>query len=287
MSIRLRLTLLYSTILALTLIAFSVVLYLTLSRVTFNALRDQLLAEARTLVVASQLRRGGIALPATKFSASDTFVQTLTVDGAVEDRTENLYGYDLPLSDEGMRAVQAGNTWVEPGAIQGERLLIYTTPVNIYGRSFGFLQVARSLEERDRSLRTLQTILLFGGGVATVSAFGIGWLLAGTALRPVTRMTHTARAIGDARDFGRRVDYHGPPDEVGRLATTFNSMLTELEAAYRQVEQALHAQRRFVGDASHELRTPLTTIRGNIGLLQRDPPIEEHDRAAALADMVD
>ena len=287
MSIRLRLTLLYSVILALTLIAFSALLYLTLSRVTSNALRDQLVAEARTLIAASELRRGSIALPATRFSASDTFVQTLALDGSVEDRTANLYGYSLPLSAEGMRAVQDGKTWVEPGSIQGERLLIYTTPVDLLGRSFGILQVARSLEERDRSLTALQTVLLLGGGVATVVAFGVGWVLAGLALQPVTRITHTARAIGAGRDFGQRVDYAGPPDEVGRLATTFNNMLGELEAAYRQVEQALQAQRRLVGDASHELRTPLTTIRGNLGLLQREPPIAREDREAALADMVD
>jgi signal transduction histidine kinase len=64
-------------------------------------------------------------------------------------------------------------------------------------------------------------------------------------------------------------------------------MLTQLQAAYRQVEQALLAQRRFVADASHELRTPLTTIRGNLGLLQREPPISDDDRLEVLADMVE
>ena len=54
-------------------------------------------------------------------------------------------------------------------------------------------------------------------GLVTVLAFGIGWLLAGTALRPINRITQTAQAIGAARDFGRRVAYSGPPDEVGRL----------------------------------------------------------------------
>jgi signal transduction histidine kinase len=49
----------------------------------------------------------------------------------------------------------------------------------------------------------------------------------------------------------------------------------------------LQAQRRFVADASHELRTPLTTIRGNIGLLRREPPINAEDRADILADTVD
>jgi len=83
------------------------------------------------------------------------------------------------------------------------------------------------------------------------------------------------------------VDYRGPPDEVGQLATTFNGMLQELQGAYRQTERTLQQQRRFVADASHELRTPLTTIRGNLGLLQRQPPIAEDDERAVLSDMVD
>jgi signal transduction histidine kinase len=83
------------------------------------------------------------------------------------------------------------------------------------------------------------------------------------------------------------VQHTGPPDEVGQLATTFNAMLAELESAQRQLEQSLDSQRRFVADASHELRTPLTTVRGNIELLRRDPPLETPERADVLADTKD
>jgi signal transduction histidine kinase len=147
------------------------------------------------------------------------------------------------------------------------------------------VQIARALTDQEQSLRTLRGLLVGGSIIVTVVAFGAGWLLAGTALRPIDRITQTAATIGDERDFGRRVHHSGPVDEIGRLATTINAMLEELQSAYRQVEQALLAQRRFVADASHELRTPLTTVRGNLGLLQRDPPISEDDRVAVLDDM--
>jgi len=71
------------------------------------------------------------------------------------------------------------------------------------------------------------------------------------------------------------------------LATTFNAMLTELQAAYQQVEQSLQQQRKFVADVSHELRTPLTTLRGNLALLRRKPSISDEDRADILDDMAD
>ena len=105
------------------------------------------------------------------------------------------------------------------------------------------------------------------------------------SLRPIHRLTETARAIGAARDFSRRVEHTGPDDEVGRLAKTFNAMLAELQAAYQQVEQTLEMQRRFVADVSHELRTPLTTLNGNVELLRREPPISAGDQTEVLSDM--
>jgi signal transduction histidine kinase len=118
-------------------------------------------------------------------------------------------------------------------------------------------------------------------------AFGIGWFLAGIMLRPIHRITQTAKAIGEERDFSRRVDYSGPQDEVGQLASTFNSMLARLQDAFQKVEHSLQMQRDFVADVSHELRTPLTTLRGNLGLLRRDPPAPPDEQADILNDMVD
>ena len=106
-------------------------------------------------------------------------------------------------------------------------------------------------------------------------------------LRPIHRITQTAQQIGEERDFTRRVAYTGPQDEVGQLANTFNQMLTRLQDAYQKMEHALHMQRDFVADVSHELRTHLTTLRGNIGLLQRNLPAPPEEQSDILADMLD
>jgi signal transduction histidine kinase len=136
-------------------------------------------------------------------------------------------------------------------------------------------------------LHTLQSSLLTGSLFAVLFALGSGWFLAGASLRPIDQLTRTARMIGTEQNFNRRVQYNGPNDEVGRLATTFNSMLSALDTAYQQVAQALQAQRSFIADASHELRTPLTTLRGNLALLQREPPISPDDRQAVMKDIID
>ena len=287
MSLRLRLTLLYSAILATTLIAFGALLYVTLSRATLNLVAERLADEAQQLIAAREFQLNRIVLPARKFVTSETFVQTRSLDGQVTDRTDNLSDFILPLSDTALATLDRGKAATETAVVGDERLLVYTRVLKVGGQPLGMVQVARSIEAQDQALRSLRGILIAASALATLIAFGVGWVLSGTALRPINRITQTAQAIGNSRDFSRRLDYRGPVDEVGRLATTFNGMLEELQAAYRQEEQALRAQRRFVADASHELRTPLTTIRGNIGLLQRDPPISDDDRVAALADMAD
>jgi signal transduction histidine kinase len=82
------------------------------------------------------------------------------------------------------------------------------------------------------------------------------------------------------------VDYHGPNDEIGQLATTFNAMLARLHQAYQRVSQALSLQRQFVADVSHELRTPLTTVRGNLELLRRGGAPHAREQTDILNDLV-
>lgn len=288
MSIRLRLTLLYSGLLALTLIVLGVVLIVTISRVTFSTIESALAAEAQSLV--SRAVRPDFdheRYDTRRIAAPETYVQARGPDGAILSRTSNLGEFDLPIDKDRLASAQNGAAWTEVVSTDNGRLFILNQPVVIRGQFAGVVQFARSLAEQDEALETLRNALIVGSLFVVALAFIIGWVLSGAALRPIQRITDTAHVIGLQHDFDRRVDYHGPPDEVGQLATTFNGMLNELQGAYRQTEQALQSQRRMVADASHELRTPLTTIRGNLGLLQRQPPISTEDEAAVMTDLVD
>ncbi len=289
MSIRLRLTLLYSTILVSTLVLFSVTTYVTVSRILLDFQQNALVEEATQILAQGVFTFTVIETPRGRIAVPETYVQVRTLDGEVADKSPNLGGFTLPLSDEGLQRLRSGEakSWTEAVSTGDGRLLVYSKPFRFPGQSAGILQVARSLAEQDRALGALKWALTVGAGLATIAAFGIGWGLAGLSLRPINRITQTAQEIGAQRDFSRRVQYSGPSDEIGSLATTFNTMLTELQAAYRQVEQSLQAQQRFVADASHELRTPLTTIRGNVALLRRNPPISEEDRVAVLQDVAE
>lgn len=285
MSIRLRLTLLFSSILALTLIVSTGLLYVAVARITLGVQKDTLKDNHAAISTSRGFDLSRIEMPRGKPMSPDTLAQTRSADGTIVDASENLGALELPLSDERREQVLAGRPTTQVITLDGDRFMVYSKVVRSRGEPVGILQVARSLGETDQTLTTLRNSLLVGIVVVTLLAFGLGWLFAGTALRPIDRIGQAARRIGDARDFRRRVDDSGPRDEIGRLASTINAMLAELQVAHDQTERALDAQRRFVADASHELRTPLTTIRGNVELLQRDPPIPAEEQAAVLVDI--
>jgi signal transduction histidine kinase len=305
MTIRLRLTLVYSAILMLTLLVFGILLYTIQSQDTVNKLKQDL--RASSLKFNETLKTQPIPVPpeaSSQNSPPSTFNQFSDEEAfrtvrereilRILDENGNLiaspFGKQedaLPLSDSALATLQQNSDVFETGDVSGEQLLIYSRPIIRNGELVFIIQVARSLTERNRTLQSLASTLSMIGFVMLVVAFGVGWVLSGLALRPIDRMTQTAQQIGEERDFSRRVDYSGKQDEVGKLANTFNQMLAGLQTAYQKVEHALEQQRNFVSDVSHELRTPLTTLRGNLGLLLHKPPVPEDVKEDIVTDMVD
>lgn len=283
MTIRLKLTLIYSIIITLILVVFSVILYSTQYWTTMNVARKSLNYHFGKTIEAAASGQAGLL--EYKNNNPQIYTQVRSPDGQIIQIP--LTGAPLPLSDDGLRAAQQGQSWLETASLDDGQFLIRSEIIEQPAGKRQIIQVALPIEDRFQFLGELRNILIIGDTLVIIIAFGIGWALAGVTLRPIHRITQTAKTVGEKRDFSQRVEHVGPHDEIGQLATTFNNMLTQLEDAYVQIEQSLQAQRRFVADASHELRTPLTTIRGNISLLQRQPPISIEDRADILTDTVE
>ncbi|MDH2424296.1 HAMP domain-containing sensor histidine kinase [Sphaerisporangium sp. TRM90804] len=108
---------------------------------------------------------------------------------------------------------------------------------------------------------TRSLMALAGVGILALIA---GYFVADRALRPVQKMTATARRLSETSLAHERIDLHGPHDELKELADTFDAMLTRLNRAF-------DAQRRFVDNASHELRTPLAINRTVLEVALGDP----------------
>ena len=114
------------------------------------------------------------------------------------------------------------------------------------------------------TLPQLLVLYLVTLAVLVVIAGVLAWLVAGRMLRPLRRITDTARRI-TGEDLHERLALGGPPDELTELGDTFDGMLTRLEAAFTD-------QQLFAANAAHELRNPLAVMRAELDLILTGPP---------------
>lgn len=293
LSIRLRLTLLFTAVLAGTLLVFGTTLHTLLAR-TLLASADNISAGRAHAVArdAVHIAPDGSLLvslrPPPSRDLGRPFILVQVFDlrtRRIAGRSPNLDEESLPITPRVLAAAQQGQADFETVRVDEQRIRMYSLPVLANGVPVAVVQVGRSLALDERLLGPLRWLLVVLAGVGLPTAAGLGWMLAGRALAPIRVITETAGEIGRARDFSRRIAHGGPPDELGQLAGAINVMLDDLERAHRDLEQALAAQRRFVASASHELRTPLTTIRLNAEMLETRETDRTSERATMLADI--
>ena len=101
--------------------------------------------------------------------------------------------------------------------------------------------------------------------LAFLLVFGLagGWILAGSMLAPLTRITHATRLAANG-SLSHRIHMEGRDDEFRELADAFDAMLARLEAHVAE-------QQRFAANASHELRTPLAITQTLLDVARNDP----------------
>jgi len=119
------------------------------------------------------------------------------------------------------------------------------------------------------------------GIVTVLIAAGVGWLLAGPAIRPLRRLTEHTRRLGKGTEEMPEVRGVREAEELSEAMT---GMLSRLTAAQQATTNSLQAAQDFAANAAHELRTPLTAMRADLDTLRiHDLPPEE--RAEVVNDL--
>jgi heavy metal sensor kinase len=271
-----RIVLLAVGIVAVALVTADIAVFATVVGTQSQASDSVLVSQAQTLSSGIQDNNGqitfeGIDIPAE--TANGVAVDAAVISsGSVAVKTPNQGLSDATLVRLANSAITAGGpVWWDGVDSRNVPRRAYAVPLTTSTNALYALVVSRSVKEMiDAQRETL--VILVGASLALLAIGGVlAYWLAGRALRPVRTIAGLARSISE-HDLNRRVDVKAPPDELGELVDTFNSMLARLESGFTSMST-------FTANASHELRAPLALMRSELdGALSRSRSREEYRR---------
>ena len=284
-SVHVRMTLWYVLVFGLLLACFSVFVYAAISRATYSRL-DQSLTNS-TETTANLLRsemdenEGDVTAAAAEtqklLSLGDARMALFQGGHALTANDSS--GWVINVPESAFRAAEAAGgptlSTVDGFDEEGARLAVLRVST---GEADYFLALAQPLHNTVEELEALGRILYLAiPGALLVAGVG-GLLLARKSLAPVAAMTEQAASIS-ARNLHERLEVTNSRDELGRLATVLNNLLSRLDRSFESLRQ-------FTADASHELRTPLSIIRGEaeVALSQNRDEAEYRESLAIVQD---
>lgn len=256
-SIGLRLTLWYAGILAAALLAFSGGLWLALEHSLYHAIDESLRDRVEGVREFIEAQTGSLSIDEMREEFREHSVlgpggdlfQVADADGRWLYRSDPLYDQHAPVH----RTAELGGTFrLENLSIQDTPLRFFSQNVEVQGNLYA-VTVAAPLGELQRGMREFLWASVPAAPLILLVASLGGYLISRRALRPVDKITETARSI-TADNLSRRLAVPQSGDELERLSGTLNDMIGRLEASFKRVS-------RFTADASHELRTPIAIMR--------------------------
>lgn len=269
MSLRLRLTLLYSTFIAGILLVFGAAVYILVNAILLTQVDTMLEDVAEEILRVARVNPVGelglISFPPLDMTAN-AYVQVWGTDGRLMASSPSIGVLMTPLDPLGLAA---GITMYQDSYVEGAHLRVLSVPLQLGDRFIGVLQVGTSLNFVDLTRSNLFSTLASISVLAVFLAALASWVALGRAFSPLDSIRETVDQINRADDLSRRIPYQGNlDDEIGNLVVSFNQTLERLESLF-------NSQQRFLADVSHELRTPLTVIKGSVDLMRRMKKADE------------
>jgi heavy metal sensor kinase len=276
-SVRTRLTLWYAGVLALSLIAFALVIYYAAGNIFHERQDESLRSTAQTVASAyveefaeahSLTKAGEIVLSEITFP--NRYVQLTGNSGNPIAASANLSGSAIAIPTPVFAEAHARG--FSHTTVNGLRVTVVPLSTD---QTLGYAAVAEPLSVVEDGLSELRRDLFAGVSLVLLLASGGGYFLARKSLAPIASMNSQTQRIS-AENLSARLDVNNSRDELGRLATTINDLLARLENSFKE-------QQRFIADASHELRTPLAVLRGETEVaLGKTRTIDEYQQSLSL-----
>ncbi|MGO9883220.1 MAG: sensor histidine kinase [Solirubrobacteraceae bacterium] len=286
MSLRRRLALIAAASVAIAVMIACLVCYLVVRDQLRGQIDSALRAQESVVQNYGQISRTLPGIPASAGGPAP-YVDVVLANGQSGQYQGNVI---LPVSASTIQVAKGtGAPFFSDATVGQDHLRVLTFHVTFMVGSVpesAALLLARPLNGVDGVLSKLRVVLLlvFLGGIALAAA--LGRLAGRRVLAPLAEVAQAAEHISQTEDLTGRIRVHAD-DEVGALATRFNSMLDRLESSRAALDESVRAQRQLVADASHELRTPVTSLRTNIEVLLAGGELDPEDRRRLLADVVE
>lgn len=261
MSLRLRLTLIFTALLSGVVLLLSIVFYSMVSVVMVNQADDELEKNANMIINAMRGDLfGRIDVADETFQISTKlYYQVWSDDGQLLAYSDNAGEITAAIDPEGITGNQPIFRNVD---IQGIASRVLTVPLSVGDVETGWLQVAMTMADIRYTQRQLLVVFGISALFSIIVSGLLSWLVMGQALEPLELMAQVTDRITGTDDLSQRIPVNSThDDEIKRLVLTYNKTLVRLERLF-------NTQRRFLADVSHELRTPLTVIKGNVGLMR-------------------
>lgn len=267
-SLRARLTFIYSVLMGTILLVFGVAAYALVNNVLLSRVDDTLAdvsEEFLKLAQVNSLEKVSFFAPPSNMEA-DVSVQVWGLDERLQESFGPLGKNRLAFDPFSRRTTR--NVFQETN-FGGLNLRVLSIPLEHNQKRVAVMQIATRLDTvataRSYMVTVMFVIWVYGVIMAGVaSSFTVG-----RALEPLKSIVETAEHINRADDLSRRIpSQDADEDEIGGLIKTFNQTLERLETLFL-------SQQRFLADVSHELRTPLTVIKGNVDLMRRMKQFDE------------
>jgi heavy metal sensor kinase len=243
LTIQRKLTIWYAGTIALLMLLFFLILYLTLSPALSFRTSNMLTEKADDIADEVERKRGAIVLDDDVSINSRLWYTVFDLDGApaLSNHPESWLDALPEQSGSPYTMIHEESRW-----------MIYDTNVKDDGVWIARLRIATQMDSFDEATGELWLLFLLLMPVIGGLSVLMGTLIARRALQPVDTITATAREIGRG-DLTKRLNFQNTNDEIGRLAETFDEMLDYME-------EAMKREKQFTSDAAHELRTPLSVI---------------------------